>query len=196
MKPFDVYCNYLSIKRHFSEESYDYIKYRGKTRASLESYHKRKDRYWFEKLGRQKTDTEIFDFFLSNFIHTDNPKKLWIRNIIKDGEEIYLNWKKLNESLSYRFKETMTSLLEKYTLTELFDFTEGHSIILKQYLANRIDIEILVILDQLYTFTRLYDKKLNDPIWDSISLKIKKYSPFLQINTVKYKHIIRSITHE
>ena len=40
-----------------------YFKYCGKSRASLQSFYKRKDRMWFEKVSRQKTDQEVIDFF-------------------------------------------------------------------------------------------------------------------------------------
>ena len=34
MMPADAYCCYLALKNHFTKDHYDYIKYRGKTRAS------------------------------------------------------------------------------------------------------------------------------------------------------------------
>ena len=59
MTPFDVYKTYLAFKNHFTKENYDYFKYCGKSRASLDSFHKRKDRYFFERTSRQKNDEEI-----------------------------------------------------------------------------------------------------------------------------------------
>ena len=50
MMPFDAYRCYLSLKNHFTKDHYDYIKYRGKTRATHQAFYKRKDRFWFEKL--------------------------------------------------------------------------------------------------------------------------------------------------
>ena len=61
MMPFDSYKTYLSLKNHFTKDSYDYFKYCGKSRASLQSFYKRKDRMWFEKVSRQKTDQEVID---------------------------------------------------------------------------------------------------------------------------------------
>ena len=54
MTPFEVYKTYLALKNHFTQAKYDYNKYCGKVRASLNSFYKRKDRFWFEKLSRQK----------------------------------------------------------------------------------------------------------------------------------------------
>ena len=63
MTPFDAYKTYLALKNHFSKPKYDYFKYAGKSRASIESFNKRKDRYWFERISRQKNDEEIKNFF-------------------------------------------------------------------------------------------------------------------------------------
>ena len=52
--PFDAYRCYLSLKNHFTKDHYDYIKYRGKTRATHQAFYKRKDRFWFEKLQYQR----------------------------------------------------------------------------------------------------------------------------------------------
>ena len=50
MMPFDAYKQYLSLKNHFTKEKYDYHKYCGKSHATVQSFYKRKDRFWFEKL--------------------------------------------------------------------------------------------------------------------------------------------------
>ena len=56
MMAFDAYRCYLSLKNHFTKDHYDYHKYGGKTRATKETFYKRKDRFWFEKFARQKND--------------------------------------------------------------------------------------------------------------------------------------------
>ena len=40
--PFDVYKSYLGLKNHFTKPKYDYHKYCGKSRASLQSFYKRR----------------------------------------------------------------------------------------------------------------------------------------------------------
>ena len=54
--PFDAYRCYLSLKNHFTKDHYDYLMYRGKTRATVQAFYKRKDRFWFEKFARSKND--------------------------------------------------------------------------------------------------------------------------------------------
>ena len=83
MMPFDAYRCYLSMKNHFTKDKYDYHKYCGKSRATVQSFYKRKDRFWFEKFARQKSDKEVEDFFVSNFITCTDPSKLWIGEMIR-----------------------------------------------------------------------------------------------------------------
>ena len=112
MMPFDTYRCYLSLKNHFTKEKYDYHKYCGRSRATVQSFYKRKDRFWFEKISRNKSDQEVVDFFVSNFITCTDPSKLWIGEMIKEGEGRYTSWKKRNQSLSYIFKEEVESIFE------------------------------------------------------------------------------------
>jgi hypothetical protein len=99
------YREYLALKNHFTKDSYDYFRYNKKVRATVQSFYKRKDRFWFERISRQKTDQEIVEFFVSNLIACTDPSKLWIGEIMRDGDARYVEWKKRNQSLSYVFKE-------------------------------------------------------------------------------------------
>ena len=105
MSPFECYTQYLGLKNHFTNPKYDYFKYHQKTRASLTSFNKRKDKYFFEKSSRKYSDKEIVDFFVSNFVEADNPSNIWIGEIINSGERIYADWMRRQQSLTYLFKE-------------------------------------------------------------------------------------------
>ena len=65
--PFETYQTYLSMKSHFTNRKYDFFKYGGKSRATMSSFNKRKDKYWFEKTSRKYSDEEVLNFLLSNF---------------------------------------------------------------------------------------------------------------------------------
>jgi hypothetical protein len=54
----------------------------------------------------------------------------------------------------------------------------------------------LTIFDKVFHFSKNFDKKLDDPVWESVSLKLKKYSPFLNIDMFHYKKILRDIIDE
>ncbi len=191
MTPFDAYKQYLALKNHFSKDNYDYHKYAGKSRASVESFNKRKDKYWFEKLSRQKSDEEIKNFYIANFVEADDPNSLWIGNVIRAGDIYYKEWVKRQQSLQYLFTQETESFFSDYKLEEAFDCSRGHPPVLKKFLIGNISPETLVIYDRIFLIRNNLDKKLLDPIWESVSLKIKKYTPFLNIDVLKYKRILQ-----
>ena len=195
--PFETYRTYLSMKSHFTNPKYDFIKYGGKSRATMTSFNKRKDKYWFEKTSRKYSDKEIVDFLLSNFINATNPQNLWIGEIINSGERTYAEWMKRQQSLTYLFKEQSNELLSNKKLNEVFDCSNNkHPIVLKKYLGGEISLETFMILEKVFSFVKDFDKKLKDPVWETVSLKIKKYTPFININVFPYKKILREMIND
>jgi len=195
MMPFDAYKQYLSLKNHFTKEKYDYHKYCGKSRATVQSFYKRKDRFWFEKLSRNKSDQEVIEFFISNFVTCTDPGKLWIGEMIREGEGRYTSWKRRTQSLSYIFKEEMESVLANRDINNAFASSNGHSPILKEYLSGDISLETMVICDKILGYRTDYDKKLTDPVWETVSMRMRKYSPFLNIDVFHYKKILKEMVH-
>ena len=191
--PADAYRCYLALKNHFTKDHYDYIKYRGKTRATVQAFYKRKDRFWFEKFARSKNDKEVEEFFVSNFIYSTDPGTMWIGEMIKEGEGRYQEWQKKVQSLTYIFKEEVNTLFEGKKVDEIFDCSSGHPLILKSYLSGSTSLETMVICDRILGYRKDWDKKLNDPVWETVSRKIKKYSPFLNIDVPRYKKILKDI---
>ena len=193
MMPFDAYRCYLSLKNHFTKDHYDYHKYRGKTRATVQAFYKRKDRFWFEKFARSKNDKEVEEFFVSNFIYSTDPATMWIGEMIKEGEGRYTEWKKKVQSLSYIFKEEAENIFEKQKVDDVFDCSKGHPPILKSYLGGDTSLETMVICDIILGYGKDFDKRLNDPVWETVSRKIKKYKPFININVPHYKKILKEV---
>lgn len=194
MSPFQVFCEYLALKSHFSNPKYDYFKYNKKVRATENSFRKRKDTYFFERMSRQKNDEEIRQYFLSNFVECDNPERLWIGDIIREGENVYTEWLKKTQSLSYLFKTETEVFIEKNNFEKLFECKTGsHPEIVKKYLQKGITLETITILNMILNFVKDFDKKLTDPVWEFVSLRIRKYESFLNIDVEKYKGILKEI---
>ena len=191
MSAYNVYETYLALRQHFTNPNYDYFRYSGKVRTNIDSFNKRRDRYFFEKLSRKKTESEIVNYFVSNFIQSSDPSKMWVGELKTNGDENYLNWKTRTQSLSYRFKQELNSLTEKVHLYEaLFSENGSHPVIIKQYLGGKVSIETLVILDDLTSFMN----KLNadDVVISLVTHKVKKYRPFLSYDKEIFIQEIRS----
>ena len=191
MSAYNVYETYLALRQHFTNPNYDYFRYSGKVRTNIDSFNKRRDRYFFEKLSRKKTEAEVINYFVSNFIQSSDPSKMWVGELKTNGDENYLNWKTRTQSLSYRFKQELNILTEKIHLYEaLFSENGSHPRIIKQYLGGKVSIETLVILDDLTSFM----KKLNadDVVISLVTHKVKKYRPFLSYDKEVFIQEIRS----
>ena len=105
----------------------------------------------------------------------------------------YTEWKKKVQSLSYIFKEEMESVFDNRKVDDAFNCSKGHPPILKSYLGGDTSLETMVICDRILGYRKDWDKKLNDPVWETVSRKIKKYSPFLNIDVPRYKKILKDL---
>ena len=189
--PFECYKTYVAMKQHFTKDKYDYFKYGGKSRASATSFKGRKDRYFFERMSRKKSDEQIVQYFISNFVSTEDPSKVWIGEIIQNGETNFQNWQKRNQSLAYVFGDEVERVFKRSSFDSYFHTSGQHPKILKEYLKGNVSIETLVSLDKVLGYVEKFDKKILDPIWGSVSMKIKKYGPFLNIDVPRYKKILK-----
>ena len=194
--PFETYQHYLSLKNHFTNPKYDFFRYGAKTRASVTSFNKRKDKYFFEKTSRKYSDKEVVDFLVSNFVSADTPGNLWIGEIINSGERTYADWMRRQQSLTYLFKEQSNEFFLGTKLEDALNCSKGHPPVLKKFLSGQLSLETLTIYEKIYHFSKDFDKKLLDPVWETVSLKIKKYAPFLNTDVFQFKKILREIIDE
>ena len=93
------------------------------------------------------------------------------------------------------FKEQSENLLSENDLSKVFSCSKGHPLLLKKYLGGEVSLETLSILEKIFSFQKNFDKKLDDPVWETVSMKLKKYLPFLNINVFQFKKILREIVN-
>ena len=76
MEGMKAYQRYQALRLHFTTD-YDFIKYGGKIRQiSAESFMKRKDIFFFQRLERRYKDEELTEYFVANFVSRSGVK--WI----------------------------------------------------------------------------------------------------------------------
>ena len=194
MNGFEVYKIYLAIKLHFTskKQSYDFHKHLGRTTARLETFTKRRDRYFFHKLSKSYNNSTIVDYFLSNFVSNTN---LWVGDIIgKSGDDTYKQWSKKIEALHYYYEQDIDYILErKHKFDDLFIVKDGqHPPILKMFLSKRINFETFLILDDILSFTKQLNKNITEKVlWPKLYDRMTRYRPFLKYNVTKYKKSLR-----
>lgn len=195
MHGFDVYRQYLAMKQHFSNEKFDYFQYDGKVKVNEKTYQNRADFWYFETVARKFNPKQMEQYMLATFVDSDNPSKVWIGDIKKNGPSNLANWQKRQQSLHYLVSQDLDKLVEymeehNLQFNDLFNPTKHHPPLLKLYLKKQIYTETMIVLDIVLGYMLQWDKKLRDPVWQSISFKIKKYKPFLSIEREKYKKLL------
>lgn len=188
---FEAFCMFNAMKLHFSSDSYDYIKYNGKTSVSKDSFMKRKDKFSFYKLSRKYNNDELRDYLIANFVY-NNFK--WVGDLLSDDAvEAYNKWQKNNQSLSYLFENDLDNLFDKYTRKELLAVSGGsYPKLLTSTMQNDIIFETLVILNEILNFFPMWDNKITDTIvWPVWKRRCLKYAPFINYDINKFKSITR-----
>ena len=182
MEAFDAYQMYLGLKLHFTSD-YDYTRYGGKTSASKSSFIKRKDRNFFARVAR-KYGESTEDYFISNFVST--PKG-WLGEF---NETNYNNWLKRKQSLTYNFIQDMSVIFSQVEdFNSIFSCKKGqHPVLFRNYLAKRINLETMVILQGLVGYVKQFDKELKDDlVWPDNRRLVVKYGAFLSYDKEKCK---------
>lgn len=183
---FNAYVKYLAFKKHFTTDSYDYVKYRGKVKASFDKFRTRNDAFFFNKLAL-KEDYE--NLIMSNVIV---KPEVWVRDIVDmEGEDRYTSWKKKIDSLSYLFKTELLELKDDYK--ENFISQNGqHPYIMTLYLQKKISLETFTILCSAANIFPYWEKIILDKFvaCDIIRLA-RKYRPFLAIEEVRYTTLVK-----
>ena len=184
MTPFESYETYLAMKLHFESSTYDFIKFHGKTRASEASFHKRKDRYFFEKAAAK--------FSREHYIHRllvqicEKRSTVWIRDIFE--QENLMKTLVMEDYLkrySIKFEEDLTALrtimlTKTKTLSELLVPESGYSHVFRRYMAGEFLPEFVLGLNSALNLFTTWDKTLlTDPVWEKERDFLKKYEVFI-----------------
>jgi len=187
MEPYDAFRFYQSMKLHFESDSYDAIKYNYKTSVKPQSFWKRRDKYFFAKVGKKFDDaSELVRYYVSYFIQDKN----WIGDML-DDDDTYRLYQKRIQSLGYTFEQDLNKLAELGNFDQVLDSSDGHPSVITSYMSGDINIESVVILNQLTGFMNKADKEITETIvWPDVSRKIRKFSTFVSYYLKKAKNIV------
>ena len=155
MNGYTAYQIYLSLKLHFTNDSYDATKYGFKTSSKESTFSRRKDRFFFERIGRKYKETDIvIDYFTANFL----VGVKWIGDM---REENHSKYEKRMQSLSYEFEKDLRTLSEQ---SDSFDQICTTTIPLDCLLADEISAETIAIIDLLVNNLKRLKKDISDPL--------------------------------
>ena len=201
MTGFEAYKLYVSLKQHFSiHNDYNFVKYNGKTKLNGCAYESRNDKYFFEAVGnKQKKD--LLQYFVANFAYHGSDE-VWIGDLYsKASEDVYFNWKKRVQSLSYIFEEDLKEvndflIVRGLEFDRLFDVEDGeHPIIFRFVQQKMIEVESYIIMDKILNFSKRIGKNITDSlIFPTEQYRYDRYAEFLNLNnTERYRDIMKGV---
>ena len=194
MTGYEAYELFQALKRHFTQEKFDFFKYRGHINTSKEAFENRKDKWHFYKLSRKfGTKQELTDFLIANFLDNEN---IWVNNLLVEEADIrYIEYKKVMQSLAYTFENDCISLFEDCKDPNSLLVTKGdYPILLTKALRKEIHIQTLVLLNNILGFVPMWSKTITDTIrWPNYHMKMLKIASFLPQDSVRYKLILKKV---
>jgi len=188
---FAAYALWNALKLHFTSDSYDYFKYNGKTNVSKQTFSIRKDKYQFYKLSRKYSLEELRNFYVANFVY---GKSDWVGELLQDGNENYLKWQKIIQSLTYTFENDIVHLLDEVEKPNDLLLVKSNEFpkLLQSVMNYSISIETVIILNDIMNFFPMWKKQIDDDIvWPDWQRRIEKYSPFIHYDKSKLKNILK-----
>ena len=172
MDGYQTYQIYQSLKLHFTSD-YDAIKYNFKTAVRKDTFERRRDRYFFEKLSRRFDKEKLIHYFTSNLIQNPN---IWIGDM---SDKIYNDYVSRYDKLTYMLSQDMKLMSDKgYSFDQLCTTSDNNSLnfFLESIRSDEIQIESVVLVDIMVNFLNRLKRDLNDPLGinkDLIDLLLK-----------------------
>lgn len=192
---YGTYKLFLALRAHFKSSTYDYVTYKGIINAPKETYESRRDKHFFESMGKKYLAPELRDYFVANFIEG----RYYIVDMMGEtGQANHIKHKKYKESMEYNFQEDLDKIY-KDGISNTLKWNKGeypHLILL--YMGDTIAIETLVILDSLLpVYRNRFDKYLgSDILWVDIRKLIDKTKPFVNFNRERFGTILKGVLRD
>ena len=198
MTGYETFGLYQALKLHFTQESYDFFKYNGKTNVSVTTFENRKDKYHFYKLSRRLAQKEdMIDFIVANLVEDE---KTWVGSLLMQESEVnYRKHQKVIQSMSYTFENDCKLIFSDCILNpnEVLMTDGDYPVLLKKGLQKSVNIESMCLLNNMLGFVPMWTKKIADTIhWPNYRMKLLKYSAFIPKDDVKYKLILKKVLNE
>lgn len=182
---FDVYTHYIAVKQHFTIERYDFHKYDGGVKISMDAFTGRQDLFHFHKLSKE---VDWKNIILSNLVKNKNA---WIGDIAdQEGTDCYNAWKKNTDALSYQFGLELSKLDD--TFKNNFIVEDGqHPYLLTLLLRKQITLETFTILSHIANIYEYWgDKVVDKYVACDIFNTSRKYKPFLVYDEKKFRKVV------
>lgn len=182
LTPFDFFKITQALGLHFTQDSFNWFKTPA-IRCKPETFDRRNDSRMFAFAASKLKARDIVQFAISNILV--NNKNFIYK--LDESMKNYTQYSKRVLSMTENFKNDLSKIgneLEKIhaDVDKLFEVGYNtHPMLLKMFISDKISLETLCLIDKFCRpFSVEYDEQFGkDILWEGISLKVRKYSPFL-----------------
>lgn len=192
---YGAYLLFLALRTHFTKAKYDFFLMNGKLRATKESYIKRNDKAFFEKLAKLYNVEELKNFYVANLLEDRH----YITDMLgEEAHEAFWEAEKRRQALSYIFKNDLDKVFE-HGCKHAFDIIDSeYPFIINLILRKSIAMESAAVLNDFVPYVSKFDKYLGDDdiIWSRVALKLRKLRPFVKYDAEKFKAILKEKVNE
>jgi len=182
MTGFQAYSLYNSIRLHFTQQGYNAFAYNFKSNVRMQSFERRKDRYFFERIAKKFVKEDDLKMYFADNIMAEN---MWIGEMEMESHTTRDTYR---QSMFYNFQRETKLIRErayKYNLT--FDGVckansdKTDNLLLNLFMSQQISPETVAIIDHFVKFIKSLKSELNDPlgIVKGTLLTLEKYQQFI-----------------
>lgn len=184
MTPFEAYTKYLALKSHFTSD-YDYIKYAGKVKATVESFEGRRDIFQFKKLAKKNKDVD--KYLIANFFRDPN---FWVGDVgSEEADKAFADMDRRWGSLSYLFSEEIKKI---DNLKEWLAVGTQFPKLFMAYKRKKISPETINIMDDCINMYSYWEKRIDDDVIFQPEInKLRKYKTFITYDIHRFKNTLR-----
>lgn len=193
MNGYDAYQQYLALRTHFTTKRYDYFKYSGEYKLKLSpiDFKKDKSRILYDRLARKYK--KLFpDFVVANLVRFVGDTSVHeLTNA--SAHRNFMQWRKTEESFTYLYKEDLKEIFHR---TDDFRrmLKSENPVIISMVLSGTISFQTFSMLCEILKLHSLWDKTFaEDPVWEDLSLRTKKYTNWLPKKHEYCKSVLREM---
>lgn len=192
---FNLFRIYCAIKAHLSD-SFDINKYGLKTKIPLDTYNKRSDRVFFERLASKNDAEEAYKLMLLNMIGNEDCISYELASA--GAYSYYLNHSGRIDRIHTVYRKDLEEifLLLKTSQKKFKDLLIGtsHPVILQLLIQNKICIETVLLIDSFLPILDEVNKQYkSDILWNPWYIKMSRYRTLTVINSQLAKDIFLDV---
>ena len=191
---FSVFRIYCALKGHF-QDTFDVTKYGLKTKVKQESFYKRKDSVFFDRLASKFDAQECY--LIMAYSMAANPDCLSYELSSAGAYQFYLRHTGRLETIRKHYKKDVQYIFELLndsgkTFKDLLK-GDGHPVILQLLIRESISVETVLLIDSFIPILESINQTYQDDIlWSEWYIKLKQYQKLLDINNQLAKELFIS----